>query len=90
MGYFSLFECINDTDVSKALFDKAFSWFKEKGITIVRGPVSTEGADMDELKGLLIDAFDRPPVIMNSYNPEYYVKLLESYGLEKHKDLYAY
>jgi len=90
MGYFSLFECINDTDVSNALFDNAFSWFKGKGISIVRGPVSTEGADMDELKGLLIDAFNSPPVIMNTYNPEYYVKLMENYGLEKFKDLYAY
>lgn len=90
MGYFALFECIDDTEVSKALFDKTFSWFREKGITIVRGPVSIDGADMDENKGLLIDAFDSPPVIMNSYNPEYYIKLFENYGLEKYKDLYAY
>ncbi|NMB95901.1 MAG: hypothetical protein GYA02_04720 [Clostridiaceae bacterium] len=90
MGYFALFECINDIEVSKALFDKTFSWFRERGITIVRGPVSIEGADMDENKGLLINAFDCPPVIMNSYNPEYYIELFEKYGLEKYKDVYAY
>jgi hypothetical protein len=89
MGYFALFECINDIEVSKALFDKTFSWFRERGITIVRGPVSIEGADMDENKGLLINAFDCPPVIMNSYNPEYYIELFEKYGLEKYKDVYV-
>ncbi|HOJ10789.1 MAG TPA: hypothetical protein PK733_09375 [Clostridiales bacterium] len=90
MGYFSLFECIDNIEVAKSLFDTAFSWFKEKGINLVRGPVSTEGADLDESKGLLIDCFDRPPVLMNSYNPEYYIRLFEEYGLEKDYDVFAY
>lgn len=89
-GYISLFECINDTEVSKALFDHAKAWFMERGIRLVRGPVSPTGADNDEYKGLLIDAFHLPPVFMNSYNPEYYKKLFEDYGFVKDYDVYAY
>jgi GNAT superfamily N-acetyltransferase len=89
-GYFSLFECINDSEVSTALFDAASFWFIEKGIEKIFGPVSTLGAEEDENKGLLIDSFDRPPVLMNSYNPPYYVDLIEGYGFEKGYDLFAY
>jgi len=90
MGYISLFESINEYEVAKLLFDSALSWLKGKGISLVRGPVSPTGADTDEYKGLLINAFDQPPVLMNSYNPQYYETFFEKYGFTKDYDLYAY
>ncbi len=90
MGFFSLFECIDSGEASNRLFDAAFAWFREKGVDNVIGPVSPTGTDGDEYKGLLIDCFDRPPVIMNSYNPEYYKRLIEQYGFEKDYDVFAY
>ncbi|MGI6777669.1 MAG: N-acetyltransferase [Acetivibrionales bacterium] len=90
LGYFSLFECINDYETAKALFDTAVEWFRENKINRIFGPVSTEGTDTDENKGLLIDAFNLPPVLMNSYNPPYYKTLIEKYGFEKDYDLFAY
>jgi len=89
-GYISLFECINDYDAAKMLFDGACGWLKAKGMTYVRGPVSMTGGDGDENKGLLVEGFDRPPVVMNSYNPPYYADLFEKYGFVKDYDLYAY
>lgn len=90
LGYFSLFECINSPLVAEELFKKALSWFRERGVESIIGPVSATGTDGDEYKGLLIDCFDRPPVIMNSYNPPYYRKLLEDCGFEKDYDVFAY
>ncbi|OGO80452.1 MAG: hypothetical protein A2Y21_02530 [Clostridiales bacterium GWC2_40_7] len=90
LGYFSLFECVDNAVVAKELFKAAFAWFSEKGIESIIGPVSVTGTDGDEYKGLLIDCFDRPPVIMNSYNPPYYKKLLEDCGFEKDYDVFAY
>lgn len=90
MGYFSLFECIDNYDVAKALFDSAAQWLRDKNIAVLRGPVSPTGTDSDEYKGLLIDCFDHPPVIMNSYNPPYYKDFIEKYGFEKDYDLFAY
>ena len=40
--------------------------------------------------GLLVDGFDDSPRIMMTYNPEYYIKLIEGAGLGKVKQLYAY
>lgn len=90
MGYFSLFECINDYKAAEKLFNSAIAWFKRRGITYVRGPVSPTGSDSDESKGLLINAFDMPPALMNSYNPPYYESLFEKYGFTKEYDLFAY
>ncbi|QCX33707.1 GNAT family N-acetyltransferase [Caloramator sp. E03] len=87
-GYISLFECINDKDVAFLLFDTAVKWLKDRGMNSMRGPVSPTNGD--DYKGLLVKGFDGPPVLMNSYNPEYYVKLFEYYGFQKFYDLYAY
>lgn len=86
VGFFGFFECINDTRVSRALFDKAYEFLKSHGIDTMRGPVNP--STNDEC-GLLVDSFDSPPVMLMTYNPEYYIKLFEDYGLAKAKDLLA-
>lgn len=87
-GYISLFECVDDEEISCALFDAALSWLKARGVTCVKGPVSPTNGD--DYRGLLVEGFDGPPVLMNSYNPPYYVSLFEKSGFKKHLDLYAY
>lgn len=89
-GYFSLFECVDDQDVAGGLFETVVQWLGGRGITDLKGPVSVEGPHGDDCKGLLIDAFDRPPVLMTSYNPPYYQRLIEGCGFRKDFDVYAY
>lgn len=86
VGFFGYFECINDKDVSRKLFDKAAEYVKSKGMDTIRGPVNP--TTNDEC-GLLIDAFDKPNVILMPYNFKYYADLIEDYGFTKAKDLYA-
>lgn len=90
MAFFSMFECINDYQVAELLFNTAIDWAKKNGAEFVSGPVAVTGTDGDENKGLLVDCFDRPPVIMNSYNPEYYRDFMERYGFVKDYDVFAY
>lgn len=90
IGYFSLLETINDYEVFKLLMDTSIKWLKDKNITLIKGPVSPNGIWGDEYKGLLIDDFQNPPVLMNSYNPSYYKDFIEKYGFYKDYDLYAY
>ncbi len=90
MAFFSMFECINDYTAAKLLFDAAFDWAKQRGADFVCGPVAVTGTDGDENKGLLVNCFDKPPVILNSYNPEYYMTLIEKYGFVKDYDVFAY
>jgi GNAT superfamily N-acetyltransferase len=88
MGYITLFESINDYRVAAALFDRATGWLKEQGATTVTGPQSPSNGD--DYRGLLIDGFDSPPILLNSYNPSYYSEFMEEYGFKKQFDRYAY
>lgn len=90
MAFFSMFECINDSETSRRLFDAAADWAGNNGADFICGPSSVTGTDGDENKGLLVNCFDRPPVIMNSYNPTYYKDLIEEYGFVKDYDVFAY
>jgi len=86
-GFFGFFETIDEYTVAEALLRTAVDWVRGKGMDRVRGPMNfTTNHEV----GLLIDAFDRPPVIMMPYNPEYYAEFLERFGFAKAMDLYAY
>ena len=85
-GFFGFFECINEYEIAKSLFDTAKKWVKEKGMTLLRGP--TNFTTNDEC-AFLLEGFDSSPVIMMTYNPKYYLNLAEQYGFRKAKDLYA-
>ena len=87
-GYFSYFEAINSTKAVKCLMDHAINWLKKQGINRLIGPLYPND-DVDN-RGLLIEGFDSPPVLMTSYNPTYYKQLLEEYGFKKDADFFAY
>jgi GNAT superfamily N-acetyltransferase len=89
-GYFSLFECFNDEEVAGSLFKAAAGWLRRRGVTVLKGPVSPAGPHEDDCKGLLVEGFGRPPVLMTSYNPSYYQRLLEGQEFCKDFDVYAY
>jgi hypothetical protein len=86
-GFFGLFECINDQKAANLLFDKAASYLRSQNMRIMRGPISM---NINDEIGLQISGFDTPPVIMMPHNPPYYEKLIETYGLKKEIDWYAY
>lgn len=88
IGFFGFFESINDQSVANALFQAARQWLKRKGnVTAMRGPVSPS---VNDEYGLLVEGFDKPPVVLMPYNPPYYSTLIERAGFHKIKDLYAY
>jgi hypothetical protein len=87
VGWFGLFECIDDPAVAQALLDAAEKWVSARGLTEMMGPASfSSNADWSTL----IEGFERPPVLMTAYNPSYYPRLLEGCGLTKAKDLWAW
>ncbi|MBD1423418.1 hypothetical protein [Sphingobacterium chuzhouense] len=86
-GQFGFFESINDQTVANKLLDTAAEWVKSKGGTRVVGPVNLTTNDTC---GLLVDGFDKPPMVMMPYNPRYYIDLIECAGYSKKVDLRAY
>jgi hypothetical protein len=88
VGFFGFFECDpSDAEAARALLDRAEGWLAARGLTAVRGPVNPS---MNHDCGLLVEGFDSPPMALMPYNPPSYGGLLESLGLRKCKDLYAY
>jgi GNAT superfamily N-acetyltransferase len=87
VGFFGGFECENDRAVSDALLEAAARWLAARGMDVMRGPATHS---TNEECGLLIEGFDEPPMVGMPYNPPYYAALLESFGLKKAKDLFAW
>ncbi len=88
-GFFGYFECENDREVARALFDAAEASVKKllPGCDKLRGPVNP--SMNDEVGFLLAGSDPGPAVLMMTYNPAWYVDLAEGAGLAKEKDLVA-
>ena len=80
---FTRFDCIDDTEVSRALFSAVEDFATEKGMDTVCGPL---GFSDLEREGLLIEGFDRLSTYEEQYNYDYYPKLVEDSGYAKEVD----
>jgi len=87
IAFFGFFECIDRPDVARGLLAAVEAWAAERALVAVRGPVNPS---TNYECGLLVDGFHRPPVLMMTYNPDWYPRLIEGAGYAKAKDLLAY
>jgi GNAT superfamily N-acetyltransferase len=87
LGFFGMFESVNDPTVASALFDAAAAWIRGKGMKAMMGPANLS---TNHDCGLLVEGYDYPPAMMMPYNPRYYPALFEAHGLRKAKDLWSY
>jgi GNAT superfamily N-acetyltransferase len=85
IGFFGLFECVEDYAVAERLLSTARDWVKARDKTAIRGPANYS---VNDEFGLLIDAFDKPPCVLMTYNPPYYKDFIERFGFVKAMDLY--
>ncbi len=83
-GQFYLFDSIDDQEVADALFEAAFAWCRQQGLTEVVGP---KGLSAFDGYGILVEGYEhRQMMTMMNYNFAYYPKLLEHIGFEKEVD----
>jgi hypothetical protein len=85
VGFFGFFECIDDPEVARALFEQAAAVLREAGLDILRGPYNPS---INDDCGVLLNGFDRPTMIGLPWNPPYYTTLLEGLGFAKARTLY--
>ena len=84
---FSLIEA-EDEEAMQAVVLAAERWASSKGARRLIGPWSpTNGEDGI---GLMVQGFDDPPVILNSYNKQWYSDSLEAMGYAKLSDFVGY
>lgn len=86
-GFFGFFDVIEEYDVARKLLDTAVAWLLKEGLDHLLGPTNFTTNDV---AGVLVDGFDRPPVVMMAYNKTYYPEFLERYGMTGQMDLLAY
>ncbi|MBN1316659.1 MAG: GNAT family N-acetyltransferase [Anaerolineales bacterium] len=87
VAHFGFYEVMRDTEAAIGLLQTACDWGKQQGKDKLLGPANFSS---NHTYGLLVDGFDRPPVIEMTYNPAYYVDYIESAGFEKAMDLWAW
>jgi GNAT superfamily N-acetyltransferase len=83
-GMFGFFECENDLAAARALVGAAAEWVRQRGRERMIGPM--DFTTNDEC-GVLIEGYDRRPMILEPWHPPFYRELLESQGLDKRMDL---
>ena len=86
-GMFGFLEFEEDPEVLRALLGAAEGWLRERGRDRMVGPM--DFATNDEL-GVLIEGFDREPMVRQPWQPPYYHVLCEQAGLEKEVDLFMW
>lgn len=84
---FGWMDFVDDLEVSKALLDTVAAWGRERGMTVMNGPVGMTDWDHE---GLLIEGYEYLAPMASLYNFPYYVRHLEDYGLTKEADWIEY
>lgn len=87
LGIWGFFESADDSEAALALFTAVEIWARQQGMVLLRGPLNPS---LNNESGLLIEGFDYPPVVGMTYNPPYYLRLIEACGFTKEKDLLAF
>jgi GNAT superfamily N-acetyltransferase len=81
---FGFFEAVEDREVVRALLAAATEWAAAKGRERILGPM--DFTTNDEV-GILIEGFERRPMILQPWHPPYYRELIEAEGFGKAMDL---
>ncbi|HTB70798.1 MAG TPA: hypothetical protein VK707_07455 [Solirubrobacteraceae bacterium] len=83
-GWFGFLELEDDQVVLDALLGAAERWLRERGKERMVGPASFT---MNDESGVLIEGYERKPMIAQPWNPPYYRERLEQAGMAKAIDL---
>jgi GNAT superfamily N-acetyltransferase len=81
---FGFFETTNDPAVAGTLLDAATEWARERGRDRILGPM--DFTTNDEL-GILIEGYERAPMILEPWHPPHYRELVEAEGFGKAMDV---
>ena len=83
-GMFGFLEFEDDCAVPAALLDAAAGWLRARGRDLMVGPMDFT---MNDECGVLIEGFEREPLVKQPWQPPYYARRLEEAGMAKAMDL---
>jgi len=83
-AWFYFFECKDDPEAAKKLFETVFDWAHARGLDTIVGP---KGFSLFDGYGIQVEGFEhRQMMTMMNYNFPYYQRLVEDLGFEKEVD----
>ena len=83
-GMFGFLEMIDDPEVLPALLAAAEEWLRSRGRDHMIGPMDFT---INDESGVLIEGFEREPMVKQPWHPPYYAARCEEAGLAKAMDL---
>lgn len=83
-GMFGFLELEDDPEILPALLDAAAIWLRGRGRDHMVGPMDFT---INDESGVMIEGFERAPLIKQPWQPPYYVRRCEEAGLVKAVDL---
>jgi GNAT superfamily N-acetyltransferase len=83
-GMFGFLELEDDPEVLPALLDAAAGWLRHRGRDRMIGPMDFT---MNDESGVLVEGYEREPMIKQPWHPPYYRERCEQAGLNKAMDL---
>jgi hypothetical protein len=83
-GMFGFLELEDDPEAMRALLAAAGAWLRLRGRDRMVGPMDFT---MNDESGVLIEGFEREPLVRQPWHPPYYRRLCEEAGLEQAMDL---
>lgn len=86
-GMFGFLEFEDDQEVLEALLGAAEGWLKARGCVEALGPMDFS---LNDESGVLIEGFEREPLIRQPWHPPYYQQRCEAAGLTKAMDLFSW
>jgi GNAT superfamily N-acetyltransferase len=84
-GMWGFFECEDDPEAATALLRAGESWLAQRGRDRAVGPMDFR---MNDEAGILVEGYDRDPMIRQPWHPPHYRELVEGAGYDKVVDLY--
>jgi GNAT superfamily N-acetyltransferase len=86
-GMFGFLELEDDAEVLPALLAAAEGWLRDRGRDLMIGPMDF---GINDENGVLVEGYDREPMVKQPWHPPYYVTRCEQAGLEKAMDLWMW
>lgn len=86
-GGIGFFECVNNDEAAKLLFDQAEGFLAEEGMDYVHAPINF--GERDKFWGLLIKGWF-PPLYHENYHPTYYQRFFEQRAYQFQEQIFTF
>jgi hypothetical protein len=84
---FGFLELEDDPELLPVLLDAAAAWARARGCDRLLGPMDLT---LNDESGVLVEGFERRPVVKQPWHPPYYARRCEEAGLTKAMDLFSW